>query len=103
MAFRMARITCCPGARSAQEAISTQTISMISVLQAQELIDTHTEPLSAELLPLADIHGRVLREPVVASEDMPSFDRSAMDGYAVLENDRADEFEVVAEIRAGQA
>jgi molybdopterin molybdotransferase len=76
---------------------------MISVLQAQELIDKHTSSLSPEWLPLARAHGRVLREPVASSEDLPPFDRSAMDGYAVLGDDPADEFEVVDEIRAGQA
>jgi molybdopterin molybdotransferase len=76
---------------------------MISVLQAQELIHQHTGSLSSELLPLAQAHGRVLREPVAAAEDMPPFDRSVMDGYAILDADFADEFEIVAEIRAGQA
>ena len=57
---------------------------MISVLQAQELIHQHTTSLAPELLPLARVHGRVLREPVAASEDLPPFDRSAMDGYAIM-------------------
>ncbi|MCE0524060.1 MAG: molybdopterin molybdotransferase MoeA [Methylacidiphilales bacterium] len=76
---------------------------MISVLQARELIDQRTGPLLPETLPLGRVQGRVLREPVAASEDIPPFDRSAMDGYAVRADDPADEFEVVAEIRAGQA
>jgi molybdopterin molybdotransferase len=76
---------------------------MISVLQAQDLIYQHTGPLSPELLPLAQAHGRVLRESIASAEDMPPFDRSAMDGYAIGVDDPADEFEVVAEIRAGQA
>jgi molybdopterin molybdotransferase len=76
---------------------------MISVLQAQELIDKHTGPLSPELLPLARAHGCVLREPIASSEDLPPFDRSAMDGYAIRAADPADEFDVVDEIRAGQA
>jgi len=76
---------------------------MISVLQAQELIHQHTGPLLPELLPFGRAHGRVLREPVASSEDLPPFARSAMDGYAVLDDDPADEFEVVDEIRAGQA
>jgi len=76
---------------------------MTSVSQAQELIGKHTGSLSPELIPLAGVHGRVLREPVAASEDMPLFDRSAMDGYAIREDDSAGEFDVIAEIRAGDA
>jgi molybdopterin molybdotransferase len=76
---------------------------MISVLQAQKLINQHTRPLADEAVPLSLAHGRVLREAITSSEDLPPFDRSAMDGYAVRSDDVSDEFEVVAEIRAGQA
>lgn len=43
---------------------------------------TRTERLPVEL---AD--GRVLAEPIVADQDVPAFDRAAMDGYAVLSGD----------------
>jgi molybdopterin molybdotransferase len=76
---------------------------MISVLQAQELIAQNTGPLQPETLPLAQVHGRILREPVAAAEDMPQFDRSAMDGYAVLNDEPANELEVVGQIQAGDA
>lgn len=39
--------------------------------------------LEAERVPLDDAHGRTLREPVLAAVDLPSFDNSAMDGFAV--------------------
>jgi len=76
---------------------------MISVLQARGLIRQHAAPLSSEVLPFTRAHGRVLREPVVAPEDVPPFDRSGMDGYAIVLSDLSDEFEVVGEIRAGEA
>jgi molybdopterin molybdotransferase len=76
---------------------------MTSVIQAQELIDQHAVALAPETLPLAALQGRVLREPVAAAEDMPAFDRSAMDGYAIRADDSASDFDVVAEIRAGQS
>jgi molybdopterin molybdotransferase len=34
-------------------------------------------------LPVADANGRILAEDIVATDDLPRFDRSAMDGYAV--------------------
>src|SRR5688572_9139978 len=41
------------------------------------------EPLGAELVPLVDALGRVLAADVVARVDVPSFDRSNLDGFAV--------------------
>jgi molybdopterin molybdotransferase len=42
-----------------------------------------TPVLSSEVIPLEDAEGRVLAEDLVASVDLPSFDYSSMDGYAV--------------------
>src|SRR5258706_11039198 len=44
-------------------------------------------PLAAELVPLNEALGRVLAEDVRAPVDVPSFDRSNVDGYAVLAAD----------------
>ena len=46
-----------------------------------------TAPLSAEPVPLADALGRVLAEDVEAGPDVPGFDRSNMDGFAVRAED----------------
>lgn len=53
------------------------------VAEAWEWIDNHTAPLEAESVPLANLFGRVLAEDVFATLNVPAFDRSAMDGYAV--------------------
>ncbi len=74
---------------------------MISVDEARETILRFAAPLPAETAGLTAAHGRFLREPVASAEDLPPFDRSAMDGYALLENDPVREWEVVGEIRAG--
>lgn len=47
------------------------------------------EPLAPLSLPIADSHGCVLAEDVVAAWPLPSFDNSSMDGYAVLAADIA--------------
>ena len=39
--------------------------------------------LSSEVVPLEEAEGRVLGEDLVASVDLPAFDYSSMDGYAV--------------------
>lgn len=86
----------------------TQTVEMLSVPEAQQIILSHFEPCDPEVVPLLESLGRVLAEHVVAQDDLPPFDNSAMDGYAV----RADEvsaasrdapvtLKVVADVAAG--
>ncbi|HUB68577.1 MAG TPA: molybdopterin molybdotransferase MoeA [Candidatus Methylacidiphilales bacterium] len=76
---------------------------MIAVAEAREIIDRKVGSLGVETASLTAVHGRVLREDVAAGEDMPPFDRSAMDGYAVRADDPGEEFAVRGEIRAGDA
>src|SRR5688572_2299486 len=53
------------------------------VAEAWEWIDQHATLLEPETVSLANLCGRVLAEDVVATLNVPAFDRSAMDGYAV--------------------
>lgn len=57
--------------------------SRVRVDDAWRWIDQVASRLEAEVVPLADVTGRVLAETVVARIDVPSFTRSAMDGYAL--------------------
>lgn len=74
---------------------------MLSVTEARALIAQIVHVLPPLRVPLAQARGRTLRESVVAEEDMPGFDRSAMDGYAIRAEDPAAEFRVVCDIPAG--
>jgi len=65
-------------------------------------------PLAPTELSLGDAHGLILAEDVTAASPLPSFDNSAMDGYAVRVEDIAAASEespvtlpVVAEVAAG--
>ncbi|GAA5202375.1 molybdopterin-binding protein [Microbacterium jejuense] len=65
-------------------------------------------PLGAEHVALAEAYGRTLREPVRAAVDIPVFDNSAMDGFAVRFADVMDAADaapavlrVVADLPAG--
>ena len=65
-------------------------------------------PLTPTQLSLGDAYGLVLAEDVTAASPLPSFDNSAMDGYAVRVEDVASASEenpvtlpVVAEVAAG--
>jgi len=78
---------------------------MIPVDAALDIVLKHTPSLGAEEVPLTDVLGRVLAEDVSTDADLPPFDRSAMDGYAVRASDVAHApvvLEVAGQIRAGQ-
>jgi molybdopterin molybdotransferase len=78
-------------------------------------VEAHLAEILGTIVPLApielgldDIHGLVLAEDVAAGSPLPSFDNSAMDGYAVRVEDVAAASEenpvtlpVVAEVAAG--
>ena len=61
-----------------------------SVAKARDAVLARVEqPLAAESVRLGQALGRVLAAPVAASEDVPGFDNSAMDGFAVRAADTA--------------
>jgi molybdopterin molybdotransferase len=62
---------------------------MITIDEGLELVLDGLAPLGAERVPLAKAAGRVVAEPARAAVDLPPFDRSAMDGYAVRAADTA--------------
>ena len=59
------------------------TSPMISVAEAIQIVRQQTHTLPVEQVPLPNALGRVLAQDVVADSDLPPFDRSQMDGYAV--------------------
>ena len=62
---------------------------MISVEEALAKILSHVRPLGPERVPILEAQGRVLTEQIVSDIDIPPFDNSAMDGYAVSSADVA--------------
>jgi molybdopterin molybdotransferase len=56
---------------------------MLSYQQALESIISVSRPLAGERLPLVSATGRILAAPLVAPHDMPPFDQSMVDGYAI--------------------
>jgi molybdopterin molybdotransferase len=60
---------------------------MKSVQEALELMMPAFVPVGVERLALADALGRCLGDDVVARFDLPRFDNSSMDGYAVRARD----------------
>ena len=54
-----------------------------TVERALAWLDAHVRPPGAEIVPLQMAADRVLATPIVSGVDVPGFDRSTMDGYAV--------------------
>lgn len=59
-----------------------------SILQALDIIATHITPLDKEILPIEMSLGRIVTEDSIATFNLPRFDNSAMDGYAVKVGNR---------------
>ncbi len=56
---------------------------MITVANAIQIVKDQTRALEFEKVGLASALGRYLAEDIIADSDLPPFDRSQMDGYAV--------------------
>jgi molybdopterin molybdotransferase len=55
---------------------------MTSPVEAEQAIRAHAPRLPSVTLPLTQLAGAILREPIVCSRDQPPFDRVTMDGIA---------------------
>src|SRR5687768_8015132 len=67
----------------------------------QTVLDQVT-PLPAEAVPLSGAYGRVLREEVMATSDLPTADNSGMDGYALRAEDTPGSLRVIGDLPAGK-
>ncbi len=77
---------------------------MIPFEEAEKIINEITPQsgaLPTEKVLLMDSLNRVLGQDIVSTINMPPFDKSAMDGYAVASHDDSNSFEIVETIAAG--
>jgi molybdopterin molybdotransferase len=58
-------------------------VTILEVAEAWERVAAQVEPLPVERIPLTDAAGRIAAEDACSAVDLPPFDRSAMDGFAV--------------------
>ncbi|MES3019602.1 MAG: gephyrin-like molybdotransferase Glp [Bacteroidota bacterium] len=75
----------------------------ISVAEARDLINQHTKVLSPINISLMNATGLVLSEDVFAKTDVPPFNQSSMDGYAINYDDwmKSGQLKIKGEIAAG--
>ncbi len=77
---------------------------MILLEEALERLGLALEGMALEVeeLPPARALGRILAEDARSLLDLPPFDKSAMDGYALLEGEEGRDLELLGTVRAGQ-
>jgi len=76
--------------------------SLLGIDEARSLVLERVRVLEQESVPLSAASGRVLAQPVRAPVDLPPFDSSAMDGFAVRAGDTPGRLAVVAASAAGR-
>jgi molybdopterin molybdotransferase len=76
--------------------------SLPTIDEALALVLEWVRPLEGEDVPVARAAGRVVAEPALAVTDLPPFDSSAMDGYAVRAADTPGPLNVVGHSAAGK-
>ena len=79
------------------------TAKLTEFEEARSRVLERASALTPELIALSDALGRVLAEQIRAAEDVPAFDNSAMDGFAVRARDSGSgaRLRIVDESRAG--
>ena len=75
---------------------------LLSMDEALQLVLERVRPLPAERVALTAAAGRVLAEPAASAVDLPPFDSSAMDGFAVRAADTPGDLPVAFRIAAGR-
>jgi len=76
----------------------------VTLEQAWAAVDGELGPAdtTAEMLPAAEAVGRILQADQHARLDLPPFDKSAMDGYAICPGDERQAYRLLATVAAGQ-
>ena len=74
---------------------------LIGFEDAQRLVLEHVSPLPAAPVAVAEAYGRVAAEDVRSAVDLPPFDSSAMDGFAVRAEDTPGVLPIVFHVAAG--
>lgn len=76
-------------------------MSLLTREEAWALIAARATALPVEQAPLAAAVGRIVAAEVSSALDVPGFDRSAMDGYALRSADVPGRLRVIGEVAAG--
>ena len=82
----------------------------IEIQEGIDLLLSHTERMGKEKVEIDQAYGRILACRILAKENIPPFDRSPYDGYAIRSADVADAghdtpvtLKIIEEVPAGHA
>ncbi len=77
--------------------------SLMPLEEAYSVVDAQVSSLrvGTEVIPVRTATGRFLATDQASKLDLPPFNKSAMDGYAVMAEDERDAYKVIATIPAG--
>lgn len=75
---------------------------MISFEKALEIVLNTNIKTKTEKVTLSQSTGRILAEDVISDINMPPFNKSAMDGFAIRKNDIDKELTIIETVAAGQ-
>lgn len=75
---------------------------MLSVEEAAKTVSQRIAKLPVERIPLQDARSRILAENIIATNLLPPFDNSAMDGFAARSSELPATLPIVAKVAAGQ-
>ena len=80
-----------------------ETEKMILLAEALEIVERRLvdKTLSNEILPIRQALNQTVVEDQIARLDLPPFNKSAMDGYAIPVGDEREEYRVLETIPAG--
>ena len=73
----------------------------VNVQSAIEIISNLTLSLNFEILPIENSTSRICAEEIFATSFLPKFNNSAMDGYAIIYENKNSELEIIDTIFAG--
>ncbi len=72
------------------------------VAEVWQMLDERVVGLAPERLPLLEARGRFIVNDVKADADQPPFDRSAMDGYAIIPENAPAKYRIIGTVKAGE-
>jgi len=75
---------------------------MIQIEEAEKILNSIKPQKSIEKISIKDSLNRVLAQDIISKIDMPPYNKSAMDGYAIFSGDDSERFKVIEIIPAGR-
>ncbi|CAD7287042.1 molybdopterin molybdotransferase MoeA [Campylobacter suis] len=70
--------------------------------QAKEILRQNFNIKASKIVPIEVAVGEILADDILAIKNLPAFDNSALDGYAVIYDNKEDGYELIDSIFAGE-